>query len=616
MNEFTEKSAINAQKNAIVLSEIGLYNQQVKDFLAKNKLTPIVQMTIKNFNDSATRRRLTNAQYNKEVENFNQSHNGFYLAKKGREYASAQKYYSYINYPYLDREALKTSMDNYRRYVVAYNTKADEENEEIRKYNNTIVLKTFELSKAQKKRKISFKKDHNYLFAREYNTLVEENNAKTALFPKRTIPKIKYNSELIFYVLLGFYVSQLKTRNAYLMNLNRPTSTPKNTLPKLDIDHRRLATHKIDGITRLDICKKTAQNHIKRLREAGVLINYVKINQNKPIQVNFNPKILAILDGNPPKSQNPENKAFSPLNGKLLHDSKDTTRTFLKEKEIKDFANSKSLGKCGSILEVNESNGVCLADSYENTKGINKKNELGRAKIEKLGKYEILTQNFLARKLDERDFAQKLANKEFDNYKGLRYDYLFKIANYAHVNREDFKKIVIQDFIKSSAKIWKNHSVFEGEWKKTTNRLNENLFAGIVNKETIIQKLREYRWKLEFARKWFIKKNEISALFPYQYFDTNRTKSFEIGFYGLHSIWKKHLRYKAEKQKEQKRLEHEGAGRKRKHSVQKKITRAIHKYETGKYTYEQLYQYVKTNLPHEYLLALPNLINKQTINLA
>ncbi|WP_272152203.1 hypothetical protein, partial [Tenacibaculum aiptasiae] len=76
---------------------------------------------------------------------------------------------------------------------------------------------------------------------------------------------------------------------------------------------------------------------------------------------------------------------------------------------------------------------------------------------------------------------------------------------------EEFKKIILQDFIKSSAKIWKNHNVYPGEWKKTINALNEQFLENIVNKETLINKLREYRWKLNFARKWFIKKAQMKA---------------------------------------------------------------------------------------------------------
>ncbi|MCF2875408.1 MULTISPECIES: hypothetical protein [unclassified Tenacibaculum] len=637
MNKYTNNNANFAQKNAKNLSKIGVYNQLVRDYLSANKLDNLTQYAIKLFKDNAQRKKVTIAQYNKAVEEFNNQH-GFLILKKGSENQTPNKYYSYINFPYLDRESIKATMDKYRQYVNKYNKQADEENEQIRNYNNTKVIHHYSLTDSQKKRKKEFETENNYLFVKQYNELVEKENSKEAFIPKKKLQKIKFQSEIIFHVLIGFYTSQLRTRNTYLMEMNRPTSTLKNSLPKLKIDHRKLATHKIADIPRLDICKKTAQNHVKRLREANILINYVRINQNKPVQVNINPQILEILDGKEPKSQTLENKRFSPTFSKTLHDNSDATRTNLKEKERKDCAKGTGLNKSGSMLEGNESNNACPADGYKGTKGINKINSLGRAEIKKIlpnflkpgvenskvsGKYEVITQNFLSRLMDDYELAQKLANGEFDDYKGLRYSYLQQIAMYAHVNRDEFKKIILQDFIKSSAKIWKNHNVYPGEWKKTINALNEQFLENIVNKETLIKKLREYRWKLNFARKWFIKKAQMKALFPYKYFDKNRTQTNEIGFYGLHKVWLKNKKYKEQREQEKKRLEIEASARerekkeeKRRISIQQKLTKAINKYESGKYTHEQLYSYVQDNLPHEYLLSLPNLINKNNQNLA
>lgn len=633
MNKHTHISAINAQKNAKSLSKIGEYNQLVRDYLSKNPLNEITQYTVKLFKDNAQRKRINNKEYNKAVEDFNNTH-GFIITQKGVEYESNNKYYSYINFPYLDRESIKKTMDNYRLYINKYNLKVDEENELIRSYNDTKTENHYSLNETQKKRKKVFERENKSLFVRNYNELVEEENAREPIIPKRKIQKIKFQSEMIFHILLGFYVSQLRKRNAYLMEMNKPTSTLKSSLPKLKIDHRKLATHKIADIPRLNICKKTAQNHVKRLREAGIFINYIQINQNKPIQVNFNSDILVIQDGNSPKSQSLENKGFYPIFSKTLHHNSDTTKLNIKEKEIKDCANSTGLNKCGLMLEKeNESNSACPADGYGTHQRISKEKNNSRTEIKKIlpdflqsdlkktksnGKYAILTLNFLSKKTNEKDLAEKLANGDFNNYKGLRYDYLQQVAQYAHVNREDFKKIIIQDFIKTSSKIWKNHeqTPYVGEWKRTINILNDQLFSKINEKETIIKKLREYRWKLEFARKWFVKTKEVKALYPYSYFDKSRVNSNEIGFYGLHKVWKTHLKYKQKRLSEKKELELKSNARKRKLSAKNKLDKAINKYYTGKYNYKQLYNYVQDNLPHEYLNTLSSIVNNQNINLA
>ncbi|WP_299838131.1 hypothetical protein, partial [uncultured Tenacibaculum sp.] len=235
MNKYNEFSAINAEKNAKTLSEIGVYNQKVKEYLRLNKLDYITQHTIKLFKDNAQRKRINNTQYNLAVEQFNNTH-GLLLQKKGSEFQTSTRYYSYINYPYLDRDSIKSTMKNYRLYVNTYNKKADQENEEIREYNHTKVAQHLSLSKTQKKRKKEFEEAHCNLFVRDYNKLVEKANTKECLIPKKVIQKVKYPSELIFNILVGFYTSQLRTRNAYLMEMNRPTSVKKNCLPQLKID--------------------------------------------------------------------------------------------------------------------------------------------------------------------------------------------------------------------------------------------------------------------------------------------------------------------------------------------------------------------------------------------
>lgn len=627
-----KKSATQSRATATLLSEIGLYNQIVKDNLQQTSLDTITQYTIKLFKDNAQRSKLTDTQYNKAVEEFNNTH-GFLLLKKGNSYTQPNvKQYAYINYPFIDREGMKNAMDNYRQFVHEYNKQVAEENKAINKYNKSVV-KPSETDTKTLSLVVDFKTTNAHLFTRQYNEAVAEQNERLTAnhIPKKRIQTIKYTTELVFNVLVGFYISQLKTRNNYLLQMNRPTSVLKKSLPKLTIDQRKLATHKIADIPRLNFCKKTAQNHIKRLREAGILINYTYINQNKPIAVHFNPKIVEVLDGDPPKSKTSENHFFKGVSGKKLPDNSDPTRTFLlKEKEIKECAKH-TIEKCGLMLQAERNSGVCPADGYKNTTAISKTSETrppeNSAHIRSIlpdflkkdrqqqGTNNSITENFIHRLQDDKTLAEQLANGDFDNYKGLRYDYLRKVEMYANLTSEEFKAVLVQDFIKVSAKIWKQHNVYVGEWKKAINYLNDTLFKNITQKSTLIQKLQEYRWKLNFARKWFIKSN-VSALYPSMYFDATRTESKEIGFFGLHKVWKTHCKYLENKSKNQQRNKTQRNVRKRKLSAQQKLTTAIKKYEAGKYTAQELFSYVRHHLPNDFLLALPNLVNNQPINKA
>ncbi len=608
MNKSTNFNAIKAQKSAKNLSEIGVYNQTVKNNLSKNDISPILLRSIEIFHNQTKNKKISIEKYNNLVEDFN-SRNGMLLLKKGSEYNSglAPKKYNYINYPYLDRSAVKKTMDNYRKYVFNYNEKVALENQEIKKYNYSVIKET-ELTKDEKLKKAHFYKANKHLFKRYYNELVEEENTNNAIIPKQRIQKIKYTSELLFNVLVGFYVSQLKNNNAYLLEMNQSTRTLKNALPKLKIDHRKLATHKIANIPRLDICKKTAQNHIKRLREASVLENYRYINQNKPVSVNFNVDILEILDGNQPKSKTTEKQQITLSNDNVLPHNNDYTRTKLKEKEIMDFAKGKGLRKCGSILEKVVSN----RRLYKNTKGMKIKNITEPPKNENT----LLTKNFKNKLLEDQEFAERLANGDFFEYQGLRYDYLQKVMQYAQISTEQYRQIIIQDIIKSSSKIWKSHTVHVGEWKRTINALKEQLFHYHPNKEVIYKRIFEYRWKLDWARKWFIKHTEVKALYPFNYFDPTRTTKQEVGFAGLHKKWLKHKDYLKNRVLEKKKQVQDSNTRKRKLTAQKKLTNAIKKFEGGKYNYQQLYNYIQDNLPNDYLVSLPSLLKNQNTNLA
>ncbi len=608
----TQENAINAN----IPTSIGHYNNSVRDYLATIKLDAITQHTIKIFKDNAQRNKYTDSKYNKAVEDFNTTH-GLLLLKKGAEITQKNAIaYHYINFPYLNKEGMKSAMNNYRNYVYQYNTNVTKENKGISKYNKSIILPTcIEISDLKKIGQVQ--ESSQGLFARDYNMEIEALNAelKANYLSKKRIQKVKYTSEIVFNVLVGFYISQLKSRNIYLKALGKTTRVLKSDLPKLKIDNRKLATHTIAGIPRLDFCKKTAQNHIKRLREAGILINYKYINQYKPISVHFNAQIVQILEGNPPKKQHTHNQLVTNLCEKKLPYNNDSI-TYIKRKEIKDYENFIASNKCGSTTKGD----ACPADGYKNTTGISnikkispRENRNTMRKLlpdflqtapEKTGTNPLLTRNFLAKLMDDRELAKQLTAGKYKQYTGLSYHYLRKIVQYTNVTTEEFRAILIQDFIKSSAKIWKHHdSVHIGSWKNAINELNEVLFDKITQKETLIEKVKEYRWKLEFARKWFLKRNH-SALYPSLYFDINRKSSSGIGFFGLHSVWLTHQKYlanKAQKHNANKRNEN---ARKRNENAKRRLANGIKAYKSGKYTANELYNYVQDNLPHDCLVEL------------
>ncbi len=594
------------QKNAIPQG-VASYNQKVETFLQSKSLTPIEQAAVKLFKDNAQRNKLSDKEYNIEVEKFNNLH-GFFLYKKGKasETSQSDRYYNYINYPYIDTQAFRETMEKYRQYVYKYNKQVAEENRDIAEYNTTVKKS---LTDDEKRQKIDFKKRNQKEFTRHYNELAHEDNLQERIIPKKRIQPVKYQTEVIFSVLLGFYSKQLKKRNGFHLEMNIPTSCKKSDMPKLKINYAAVAKHKIEDIARLDISKKTVQNHVKRLREAGIFTNYIFINHKRPVLTQFNTEILTVLDGNLPKSLTSQNELLTEDSEKVLHNKviAFTGTSKIKEK-IKDFADSKDEKGTASLRLPSLQS---PAEGYGNTMRARCEipNGGGGNFSQNKNKIELLTDNFMLKLQDEQQLAELLATNYYEKYKGLRYDYLKKVAMYGLVSSEEFKEVLIQDFIKSSAKIWKKHNVYVGEWKKTINYLKGEIFKGMTQKETMINKLREYRWKLEFARKWFAKHKEFKALYPSAYFDRTREKSFEVGFFGLHKFWRKHLEIIQSKENEKKEAVRTGNQRKRRLSAQKKFGNAILKFHLGKMSFNELFDYVQNNLPEEYLPLLANSIN-------
>nr|BFF40269.1 hypothetical protein BACY1_20740 [Tenacibaculum mesophilum] len=616
-------------------TKIGEYNQSVKNFLEEHPITEIVAHAIKNFKAEAYRKRYSELQYNKAVEDFNSTH-GYYIPKKGKE--TVKKYYHYINYPYMDRDAVNITMDNYRAYRDKYNAKTKEYNKEINNFNKEVIQTKDKniLAKIE-----AFKKENQGLFTKEYNEKVDSFNSCLGAnyVRKKRLQKLYNNLNDILNVFVGFYVKQLKIRNYKLMNSKRPTTAHKSAFPKLKINYTNTAEHKQNGNKRLETTPRSLQNAVKRLIEAGVIENYVFFDRNRPVFFNISFKILHVLDGNPPKSQHTDNPSLNPSKTKKFRILNHTTRTLSKENKIDDCENITDHNKSGSMLEDNESNNGCLADSYKNTNQVeDKKNTApSRADIKKLlpdfmkstKKRPQHNSKLLAKvektMLKQADFSKMLSQGKFDSYKGIRYDQIQNIIQYSGLFLDELKLFLVHDFVKSSAKIWKNHNVLEGSWYNAISMLQNQLFAGITQKDDLIPKLKEYRWKLEYARKWFVH-SRINALYPSLYFDVTRTHKKEVGFYGLHQAWQKHLEKKSKQEAAKKKLKRKSNERKREiikietnekeQRYSTKLNKKLNEYFEGKITQQQLFEYVRKNLPKKYQIQLQALSARATKNKA
>ena len=120
------------------------------------------------------------------------------------------------------------------------------------------------------------------------------------------------------------------------------------------------------------------------------------------------------------------------------------------------------------------------------------------------------------------------------------------------------------------------------------------------------------RWRTEWARKWFTK-NQFSPLFPYDYFDMTRKTSKEVGFEYTKAKWNEHLLSIAKYDLLKKKQEGNAIRRKETINHAQKCETVLNRFFKDKITYTQLYDYVKANLPQEYIEKLPDLILKKSL---
>lgn len=515
-------------------------------------------------------------------------------------------------YPAIIAEAFSATMDNYRSYIHAYNFKTQSENELTEKHNATVkfYLKENVLTDTQKAFRDVFLNKSKSLKPRAYNENADAFMKEYGLIlEKKKVQLVKYATELVFQNLLHLYNSQLMKRNEQYMKLRITSPRP---IQEFKVNSFLVTELKRNGINSLDLCKKTVRNHRQRLEECGVFIEYSFKGQNKPVEVHINPEILTVLDLTTSKLTTVENQHFNLVNEKVLPDNNESTRTSLKESQRNENVKNISLDK--EFPQVTPSNFF-----FTGTPASNKGNpsEVSAAKnVKFLNTLSEKLQNLI---IHPQELAVNLSNKEYNNYTPIDIRILYKEAYNGTMLKEDFRELIIQDFFKSISKIYKNSTPFAGSWKKAINFYMLNKFIAFTgdafNKQSIVDDVQQLRWRIEWARKWYVKNQEVRPLFPADYFDMTRKTSKEVGFEYTKNKWLEHLQGKAKYEALKKKREADALRRKETINHAKKCENIVNRFFKDKITLSQLYDYVQNNLPKEFLDKLPQMIEKKTLNM-
>lgn len=502
------------------------------------------------------------------------------------------------NYPFISADDFKATMDNFEAFVENYNKKLTELNKEVKSYNKLIdqmiKLKKVDLFSAQFDNDL-FKKRNNKYFTKDYNKMVDAENKKASVpvYKKRVYQKIKWNSNQFFKAILGFYSAQIKRRNLLLLQAGRKTA---RSLQDVVLDSRRLSLARSSSNNLMNRAhKKTFQRHIKRFREAGILIDYEFVNSNKPINCRINPQILRISDHNPKKIQNPQKQFFMNERGTKCTYNNHTTRTTLNKLKMKA---DKSALK-GSSLSLT-THDFSLQEHQQN-KNLKKEKTGGPQKqTVKILNAQANSEVLVTKILNNTHFAKTLTNKQYKYYEPLSKDVLYHEAHYGLLTKKQFRQLYYQDIIKRLAPIWDHHNVHPGSWINALKIIDETWFKTFngleFDKLTVYNKIEEFDFRISQVKTWLGRNKNFNLLFPSDYFNPKRKNSFDGGFAFTAQWWSSHLAKNKKSTPQTSNKANAEAKRRQKHNnYRKRLQTKVRQYIAGKITLDQVFDYLDTN---------------------
>ena len=480
-------------------------------------------------------------------------------------------------------------MDKFRVYVADINAKRKIENEAIAKYNESCKLVT--LTEMQDTFKRVFLKKYKTYSATFYNEEVDKLFAEKGIqLPKKKLHIIKYPTELVFQNILHEYAQQLKQHTKVIQDLG---ITEERPLKMLEINSVKIAQLERNGIKSIPVTNETIKNHRKHLIDAGVFFDYTFCGHKRGVKVHINPEILVVLDLKTEKLTTLENQHVTTRTAKSFGNTKEVTVTQVNNNNIKENVENNSLEK-----------GTASPDPsfalYNNTTS-QLENKQTRAAAKTVKVSENL-EKLIETKIE---FCNNLTKGKYKNWVPIDIRTMYLESKEGTITREEFRELEIQEILKSLAKLYKNSTPYFGSWLKAYDLLLSKEFLNpnghLYHKDLMVDKLQEYRWRINHASKWFTKTG-VRPLFPHEYLDPTRTTTKEIGFGYTKKAFLKH------KKDIQQRITNENViilnAKKRKERINyaKKFDLVIRRFMNNRLSLNDTFDYIKNNLPEQYRL--------------
>lgn len=486
-------------------------------------------------------------------------------------------------------------LNNYRYYVQAYSDMCSQWNKEVNAYNHDVKHYILEnecgaIAECETER---FRDEIGKVSISEYNAAAKIRNEKIGqpLIALKKHVSIKKPTESVFAMILFKYSMQINAKNAILEGCGAVTT---RAIQRVSINPYELANTVIDGIVTLPYSKRTIQNHISRLVDAGILFDSVYRGTNKPVEYHINESILAIYDHKTRKTLTAENQLFNPASGKKLHHNDIVTRTIKDKIKITEIVEKQSPLK-GALQAAVQS-----FVPHDN-QSIEPEHQTANSKKNPPGSAKTLKNSAFLRKIVSPGpkLIQDLTNGVYDNYNFTLRNNLEHEAMYGNLDKDEFRHLLIQIFCMMAAPIWRDKDVYIGSWYKAFEIINDEFIMNfndtVPGKITAMFLFDKLVFRLTAAKTYFRDFPDFRPLFPSQYFDPTRKTKGSGGFGYTIEALKKSEAYAEMRRKRKEKRNAAAIVRNANEKARELVKNKVNEYKNSKINFDQLYDYVINN---------------------
>jgi len=524
------------------------------------------------------------------------------------------------------------SMTNYRRVAAQDRAMVKKYNKEVITHNKTVKAHmATENDPAKITYSIQFAALNKDLGVMEYNEAAQKAcDLYGPIIKMHREQYLVYAYEQTFSAMLYMYSKQLEARNTLRENYPMRVLEP---LPPIDLNARNITKMKREeDVYSVDVCTATVRSQRQIFERKGVLTDYVYRGSKSGVHVRISPEILVVFDANAPKKSGLENHALTLGNSKELQDNFVSSRS-LKRVEKRKPHETVSVDKVQAEPAAQsqdhampQAEGSAEKGSIGKSNGVTPLRNVAKSGSDSPGaaaeNVKVSDSEVLRNEIElPYEFATNMASGMYDEYRPIDFEVLRRESIRGEsLSADQFKALFVQMLFKiiASQLYQGRRDIYQVEWQRAYENWMKNKFktpGGLTyTKATIFSYLDEYIWRINKARNWFEarrRKDPAKGTPQYPSFYLNTHDKEGVRFETTYKFWDDHyqkLQQKIDADSQLKRrAELDKQKRKARNSDRRKLDAAVKKHFSGDMPLAQLEDYVRKNLPAEYMLELVNI---------